>query len=396
MPTVTLDEHRITHVDGRPFFLIGARHVPAGGTAALLREAGFNGVRVTAFGTETYEPEPIPDDLDGMFIWSYLFDRADLTKPGHERQLRDWITELRGHPALLCYENYNEPTLGRTRFKAEPEDLAAGSDLVRELDPDHPLWLAHSCSNTIETLARFNGSADIVGCNPYPVFMAGMRRHIGMRDDGLILDCPDQTVHAVGRYTQKMMAVGRGRPVWMLIQALANENWYHPNYTVEQADAGVEQGKILYPTFAQMRFMAFDAIVHGATGLALSMYRTPVDSAIWHDIVKLVGQLRDLHEALAAPPVLDAALLEYTDLGHTIWDGVQLLMRRTADDLYVFAVNTTFDPVQVAIQLPVEPASPVQVVHEDRQLVPQGNRIADRFAAHGVHVYRVPGCSIPQ
>ncbi len=114
---------------------------------------------------------------------------------------------------------------------------------------------------------------------------------------------------------------------------MANENWYHPSYTVEQADAGIDHGKILYPTFAQMRFMAFDAIVHGATGLALSMYRTPVDSAIWNDIAKLVGQLRDLHDVLAAPPFAGEVQLEYTDLGYTIWDGVQLLMRRTADDL---------------------------------------------------------------
>ena len=33
---VTLDPHRLTRTDGRPFFLIGARHIPEGGSPQLL------------------------------------------------------------------------------------------------------------------------------------------------------------------------------------------------------------------------------------------------------------------------------------------------------------------------------------------------------------------------
>ena len=45
-------------------------------------------------------------------------------------------------------------------------------------------------------------------------------------------------------------AIGRGRPVWMVLQAFS---WH-------VAKSGRTR---LYPTFAQSRFMAYDSIAHG-------------------------------------------------------------------------------------------------------------------------------------
>jgi hypothetical protein len=44
--------------------------MPVGGSPAMLRDAGFNAFRLTAFGTETNDPEPVPDDLEGIYFWS--------------------------------------------------------------------------------------------------------------------------------------------------------------------------------------------------------------------------------------------------------------------------------------------------------------------------------------
>ena len=390
---VTINSDRITIADGQPFFLIGARHMPDGGTPQLLRDAGFNAYRVLAFGHEAAEPETVPGDLEGIAFWSYLYDRPDLAKsPDYERELRQKVRELRHHPSLLCHENLNEPTLcyRSARYKAQPEALSRGAAVVREEDPDHPLWLAHTCTNTVETLRRYNACADVIGCNPYPVHVAGMRKHIGVRPDGRMLDCPDQSIHAVGRYTEKMMKVTADRmPVWMLLQALANENWYSPVHTPALAAEGIDESRILYPTYEEMRFMAFDAIAHGATGLALSMWKTPVEGKAWQGIRRLVAALRDLHDALCAPPVRERAVIDYTDLGFTVWDGVRVLARRSKDSLYVFAVNTQFDPAEALIRLrSLEGATSALVVHEDREVAVVSGAVRDRFAPHGVHVYR--------
>ena len=395
MPThVTIDENHITHVDGRPFFLIGARHMPEGGTPELLRDAGFNAYRTLAFGHENSEPEEVPRDLEGIRFWSYIYNRADLTKsPEHERELREAVGRLKDHPALLCYENLNEPTLlyKSDRFKAEPENLAAGTALLRELDPDHPIWLAHSCTNTVESLQRFNGCLDIVGANPYPILVPGMRQHIGVRPDGKMLDCPDQSVHAVGKYTEKMMTVAGGKlSVWMLIQALANENWYSPVHMPEMAGQGVDETKILYPTYGEMRFMVFDAIIAGATGIALAMPHTPTEGDVWHDITRLVGELAAMHDSLCAPPAREKIHLAYTDIGFTVWDGVQLLTRRQPDALCIFAVNTQFDPAEVTVRMKsLDGVARATVLDEDREVAVEDGLMGDRFEPYETHVYRI-------
>jgi len=394
MPThVTIDENRITHVDGKPFFLIGARHMPVGGTPELLRDAGFNAYRTLAFGHENSEPEDVPSDLEGIRFWSYIYNRADLTKsPHHEKALRERVGQLKDHPALLCYENLNEPTLlyKSDRFKAEPKNLAAGTALLRELDPHHPIWLAHCCLNTVETLQRFRACHDIVGANPYPLYVPGMRQHIGVRPDGKMLDCPDQSVHAVGKYTEKMMKIAGGKlPVWMLIQALANENWYSPVHIPEMAGQGIDESKFLYPSFAQMRFMAYDAIIAGATGLALAMCKTPIEGQPWQDIKRLVAELGALQDALTALPIDKPIEMTYQDLGFTIWDGVRTMARRKDNEVYLFAANTAFDPAQVRMALPVGIGHVAHVEQEDRTIDVEGNAICDHFKPYEIHVYRI-------
>jgi hypothetical protein len=393
MPTrVTITDERILHVDGKPSFLIGARHMPVGGTPELLHEAGFNACRFAVFGSESSESEEIPPLPEGMRFWAYLYDRADFTKsPEYEGQLREAIAILRDHPNLLCYESYNEPTMlyHSDRQKTQPEDLARGTACLRELDSNHPIWLAHSCMNTVETLKSFNNCLDIVGCNPYPVIASGTRAHIGVRTDGKMVDCIDQSIHAVGKYTDKMNAVAASGPVWMLIQAMANEHWFNPTHNPEFSGQSVDESKVIYPTFDQMRFMAYDAIVSGATGLAFAMHKTPASGAIWADTKQLVAELSLLQNALCSPQVTGRVEVSYTDLGFTIWDGVRILARCCHDGVYLFAANTAFDPAHVSIRLPVNVGSVADVIGEDRTIGVVQNTIEDQFEPYGVHVYRL-------
>ncbi len=390
----TIDADRIVHLDGRPFFLIGARHMPEGATPELLREAGFNAFRTLAFGTESGLPEEIPPHLEGIYFWLYVFDRADFAKSAdHQRQLRAAVRGVKAHPGLLCYENLNEPALyyPERSLKADPKGLARGTGRLRELDPNHPVWMAHACGNTVQTLQRFNACADILGANPYPIYVPGMRRHIGVRADGRMLDCPDQSIHAVGRYTEKMMQVGRGKAaVWMLIQAMANEHWYNPVHTPRYAGQGIDESKVLYPTYEQMRFMVFDAVVHGATGVAFSMHRTPTQGQIWRDVRRLVGELKELHDALCAPPVAQPMQIEHCDLGFTAWGGVRALARRLGGDVYLFAVNTQFDPAEVTIRMPaLGSAKTASLVHEGCEAPVEQGALSCRFQPYGVHVFRI-------
>lgn len=388
---VTLDENRIAHVGGNPFFLIGARHIPEGGTPEMLAEAGFNAYRWLGFGTESCEHCSDPPGTDqGLMFWAYVYDRAVLSRSDqHRLDLETLVNRVRDHPALLCYENYNEVAMRwkHTDRKAQPPELEEGTELLRSLDPDHPVWLAHDCGRTVETLREYNGCMDILGCNPYAVHPPGMRQHYGIRADGRLLDCPDQSVHAVGRYTEKMLKVGRSRkPVWMLIQAMANENWFDPERS--QADA-IDESMVLYPTYEQMRFMAYDAFISGATGLAFSMYKTPVDGQTWQDVKRLVGELKRLHDVLASPPIPATVEISYKDLGFTVWDGVGTLMRRKGDGVFLIAANRSFDPAEVAMRITGVPSGTAAVVESEAREVPIDNSVLhDSFEPYGVHIYK--------
>ena len=218
-----------------------------------------------------------------------------------------------------------------------------------------------------------------------------LRQHIGFRPDGSLLDCPDRTLHAVGKYTDKMMRVGGGKmPVWMLLQALANESWFNPKHRPGMAGETIDKSKILYPTYEQMRFMIFDSIINGATGIALSMWKTPVDSSIWLDITRVVKEIRGLNDGLTAPPCRKQAKVAYTDIGYSIWDGVQTLARQKDDDIYLFTANTSFDPAEVAITMPGLPGqTTATVLGEDRQVAVTRGKIDDKFAPFGVHIYKI-------
>ena len=391
---VTLDENKIAHVDGSPFFLLGARHMPLGATPDILADAGFNAYRTLAFGHDVAEPEPPPAHYDPLYHWSYLYDRTILGRdPDYRRQLTAHLDRSRKHPKLLCYENTNEVA----RFWkgsgpwVKPEDLVEGTNLVRSLDPDHPIWIAHTRHRMVEALAQYNPFGDITSCNCFPIAPQGMRQHVGVREDGRVQDCPDTSLHSMGLYTRKMRRVAQGRlAVWVQVQAMAYENWFNPKHSPEMAGQTVDASKIVYPTYEELRFMAYDAILCGATGLTFALYKTPVGGAMWRAVCRVVAELRDLTPALTAPSWLAPVTVTYEDLGYTIWDGVLTMVRRRGDDLYLFAANTAFDSARATMAVGGLSGSTVaQVCGEQREVPVEGGALCDDFGPYAVHVYQL-------
>jgi len=122
---VTIGKDRILSVNGKPFFPIGARHIPAGATLGLLKQVGFNSFRWTAFGTDTalIPTAQLPSDLGGLMFYPYVFNKADLSAEAEtrRRQLTELIQMVREHPALLCYEQRNEPAYTAMVDHARPQ-----------------------------------------------------------------------------------------------------------------------------------------------------------------------------------------------------------------------------------------------------------------------------------
>jgi hypothetical protein len=112
-----------------------------------------------------------------------------------------------------------------------------GIALIRELDPlDRPFWMNEAADSDVKFVRQYADDCDILGCDYYAVRSTGT------------------DLQSVGRLVDRWDAIGRGTPVWMVLQGFS---WHtaHPQRTR------------LYPTFAESRFMAYDSLVHGVTPL---------------------------------------------------------------------------------------------------------------------------------
>jgi hypothetical protein len=159
--------------------------------------------------------------------------------------------------------------------------LREGYRFLRALDPRRPIWTNHAPRNRIRTLAFYNQATDIAGCDIYPVPMPQGQS-----------DLPNKTLSVVGDETAKNIAAVNGeKPVFMVLQGFA---W-------RALDNRTDPGAV-YPTVAESRFMAYDAIIAGASGvLYWGCHTTPRPSPFWSDLKAVVSELSALRPVLEAP-----------------------------------------------------------------------------------------------
>jgi hypothetical protein len=344
-------------------------------------------------GRDTIPASALPADFGGLMFYPYIYDRGDLSHQADRRQkeLAALVRRVRRHEALLCYEQRNEPAF-TWRNAARPQSpaagLVAGSRVIRELDPHHPIRVGHMSGNLVSTLRRYNPAVDIVGCNTYVLNSPGHRLFVGCRQDGRFLDTPNQTLSAVGEMTTKMARVAEGRPVWMQIQAMANEDWFSLGHTPENRGSCRFEHTRLVPNRWQFRFMTYNAIIRGATGLEFAMNRLSVDEPAWIGVRDVIRELRDLGSVLAAPAWPGRLRLDYRELGFSDWTGVEVLVKLHRGRPWILAANTQADPMEATFsQLPKFSGGKIGVFGEDRTLSIRSGKFTDYFRPFEVHVY---------
>ena len=103
---------------------------------------------------------------------------------------------------------------------------------------------------------------------------------------------------------------------------------------------------VRYPTLAETRFMAYQAIVHGATGLVWwGLHTTPEGSGLWESIAAVAGELRGLAAELAAPRREAKVRVEYHDTGHRLDKGGEGVVKPAEAGSVVRAGKADKNPV---------------------------------------------------
>jgi hypothetical protein len=324
-------EHTLLHAQGKVLFPIGFYELPKD-DAALKRmaDAGVNFVRC---GNRA--------DLDrvqaaGMFGWLPL----DLSQ-GATDDLRSQVNSVADHAALAVWEGPDEVVWNFTGASSlyrelgvhkkggawkrrDPEAVAyaeeqakriipnmrAAAEMIRGIDKqDRPIWINEARDSDADYVRQYLGYIDITGCDIYPV------------------KASERDVAQVGAAVRRWKEIGGGKAVWMVLQAFSWDelgDYYGAKTTV-------------YPTFAESRFMAYDAIANGAAGILYWGSHYLKSDALRQSIYALASEINRLQPFLVGPDVQGVR----TSLkpGGPASDAVKAMVRKADGDSMILLLN---------------------------------------------------------
>jgi hypothetical protein len=275
-------------------------------------------------------------------------DRADRVKllgwvplsvqQGATPELRQQIASVVDHPALAVWEGPDEIVWTFTAYSfllkqvgvhrddwygqrpnavkyAESQaaiilpKMREGIELVRSLDSKHrPFWMNEAADSDLRYVRGYANVVEAIGCDYYPVRSS------------------EFDLRSIGRMVDRWKAVGRDKPVWMVLQAFS---WHPLN----------PERKRRYPHFSESRYMAYNAITHGAQGLLYWGANMIDDPAFRQSMYTLMSELAMLQPFLTGKEVADFGVSVIKDLNEPAGIGVRAIARQVGDDVLVILVN---------------------------------------------------------
>lgn len=340
-------------VDGQPFFPIGVfgmTTIPFNGNSydkafEQLAAAGFN------------------------FGHTYAYPASAAYLDAAERHGCKVCTtvETPPHPAILAWYLADD-----TSDYMQPEQLLAAQAAIKSKDPVR--LTANADSVDARVLVDYGHTLHSDYVNGSDVFFPEIYPIHGAVGDPSDATCVKKVIRVMGlvRRDQERFGDGSPRAVWPLLQSFMSEGsktWGH------------------YPSEAQLRAMAFAAVIHGATGILWYDYGrgNPQNQGItstperWQEMSRLATCLKTLSPVLTSRT---PALQPTSDCSD-----VTCLLKRHEGDTYLLAVNSSPTPVTATIRkMPVDGTG--DVLWEQRDIVAAGGCLTDRFDGLGVHIYK--------
>jgi hypothetical protein len=240
---------------------------------------------------------------------------------------------------------------------------------ARAAMPTCAFWQNQAPRNHIADLARYVRWADVTGMDIYPVEGADHS------------DLPNKTLSVVGDEMDKQhrttlppepqadATVPGRKPVWAILQGFGWGVWEKDKAPPKRA-----------PNWEETRFMAYDAILHGAVGIVYwgASYEAQ-DSAIWDALRRIARELAD-----TTPALVSAERVAVTVEGAP---GVMAQGRRVDGKLWIIAVNEQAEAATARLRV-AGPLGALTRFAESAELTVTAGGLTDTFAPYGVHLYR--------
>lgn len=383
----------VLEIDGKKVFPIGftTSPPPDGKTpqgkngVAELADAGATFLRAGPLGmpwnAQRFANEKAMEDAAakyGMHCWVNLREAVDL-KPGakkREELLRRLVDTFKNHPGMGVWKGADEPALGKVPVERTERAYKA----LKAIDPNHPLALIEAPDGILPDMSNvkaFNSSCDILGFDVYPIgYPPG--RHSQFKET-------NSEISMVGDFTKMATEISGGqKSIWMTLQIV----W-----------SGVgKPGKTLrYPTFAEQRFMAYQAIINGARGLMyfggnLDPGLNDRDKQLgwnwqyWDNVLRRV-----VEEIGTKSPLYPALLVANSKLPVAVkGDGIEFCVREVGNDIFVLACNRSHKTEQVTFSGLASVNGTGSVLFEEpRTIAAKNGAFTDWFGPFEVHVYRL-------
>jgi hypothetical protein len=362
-------------VNGRLFLPIGIYH--AAHWHKALPEAAAKGFNLV----QTYgrTPEAARQDIDEAFAHG-LYAGVALNGLCEQPELVEAIVQrCQDAPGLLCWGLEDEPNIrlpepqdtsyAERPFRLPPATLRPVYDLIRRLDPKHPVWL-NLAHGWLRDHRAYASVADIHSDDIYPV--------------------PEVALPAVAAYADVVRQATPGKVPWLVLQMAP----VRPQFGDRDR----------HPTMAEVRCMTYMALAHGMTGLWYCSFNerpgrdwraSESDPAYWAQWADLTAELSALRPWLLAPQVPGDIGVEVVDgpAGKGPWDypALHLSLRRTDSGLFLIAANGLDQPLRARLTLPVDAGVRQAAVRSENRLVElAGAVLDDRFERYAVHLYELP------
>jgi len=384
-----INADQVLEIDGKKVFVICfSLPPPVDGKApngvnaiAEITDAGATFLRAGSLGggwnTARFTQEKKLQDAAaryGLHCWLALTEAASI-KPvatNREELLRKILTTFRDHPGLGAYKGVDEPEWGKHPLPP----MARAYQIIKELDPNHPVVLIQAPRGTVASLKPYNSVCDIIGTDIYPIgYPPGMHSQF-VRTNA--------EISMVGDYTHLMMEVAEGKKqVWMTLQ-VAWSGVTNPGKTLRM------------PTFPEERFMTYQAIINGARGVN---YFGANISAAWNEedrrlgwnwhfwtrvlrpVIEEIGTKSPLYPALVAP---DSKLPVKVKGG-----GVEFCVREVGRDIFLLACKPEGATIQAEFGgLPTDTMEGEVLFQSPRNVQARDGKFTDWFAPFDVRVYR--------
>ncbi len=262
--------------------------------------------------------------------------------------------ELITHPAVFCYILFDEPAWSGV----SPEFCRRMYELLKEHDPYHPVGWVEAPRGTVGKLKPYAVSADFLGIDIYPIPYPNT--HSGLAD---------KTPTAVGGYTMIAREIVEDKmPILMILQA----------WSWKSGD------KTRFPTREELRFMAYDAMLHDAHGL--SWFTSGLESS-----VDLLRDFFQVNSEITAMSELLTAGKEITGISAAA--PLYAVGKMLNGEQWFYVLNRSGNPVEGSIKLPLPEGTQLHVYGDERTVAITDGVLKDRFDIYSVHVYstsRIP------